>query len=259
MADVKPIPDGYPRLTPYLCVDGANAAIDFYSKVFGATERMRYPGRRQDRPRRAAARRLGDHAGRRVPRHGDPRPEDDRRDARDHQRLRGGRRRDLREGDRRRCDRAARAPRTSSTATAPGSSRTRSGTGGASPPTSRTSRLTRWSAAQRRWLLAAEPSGRRRPDYLSISSHLCTRQARTTPPEHEGVLTGELLGILEGGEDAHRALGLEGPRSYRRPAASRSRGTRRPVCGGPDSAPEPGSRGRRPTRRRAPTSPPRAG
>jgi PhnB protein len=44
MADVKPIPDGYPRLTPYLCVDGAGAAIDFYIKVFGATERMRLPG-----------------------------------------------------------------------------------------------------------------------------------------------------------------------------------------------------------------------
>jgi PhnB protein len=38
---VKPIPDGYPRVTPYLCVDGASAAIDFYVKVFGATERMR--------------------------------------------------------------------------------------------------------------------------------------------------------------------------------------------------------------------------
>ena len=43
MANVKPIPDGYPRVTPYLNVDGASAAIDFYSKVFGATERMRMP------------------------------------------------------------------------------------------------------------------------------------------------------------------------------------------------------------------------
>jgi PhnB protein len=43
MAQVKPIPDGYPRVTPYLHVDGANAAIEFYSKVFGATERMRMP------------------------------------------------------------------------------------------------------------------------------------------------------------------------------------------------------------------------
>ena len=43
MADVKPIPDGYPQVTPYLCIDGAGAAIDFYGKVFGATERMRMP------------------------------------------------------------------------------------------------------------------------------------------------------------------------------------------------------------------------
>ena len=43
MADVKPIPDGYPQVTPYLCVDGAAAAIEFYGKVFGAKERMRMP------------------------------------------------------------------------------------------------------------------------------------------------------------------------------------------------------------------------
>lgn len=41
MANVKPIPDGYPRVTPYLCVDGANAAIEFYETVLGATERVR--------------------------------------------------------------------------------------------------------------------------------------------------------------------------------------------------------------------------
>jgi PhnB protein len=41
MATVKPIPEGYPRVTPYLCVDGAGAAIEFYREVFGATERMR--------------------------------------------------------------------------------------------------------------------------------------------------------------------------------------------------------------------------
>ena len=40
----EPIPDGYPRVTPYLIVDGANAAIDFYISVFGAEERMRMPG-----------------------------------------------------------------------------------------------------------------------------------------------------------------------------------------------------------------------
>jgi uncharacterized glyoxalase superfamily protein PhnB len=43
MADVKPIPDGYPRVTPYLHVDGAEAAIEFYGKVLGAKERGRLP------------------------------------------------------------------------------------------------------------------------------------------------------------------------------------------------------------------------
>lgn len=43
MSEAKPIPDGYPRLIPYLCVDDAAAAIDFLVKVFGATERMRVP------------------------------------------------------------------------------------------------------------------------------------------------------------------------------------------------------------------------
>lgn len=38
---VKPIPDGYPQVSPYLIVDGAMQAIDFYTKVLGATERMR--------------------------------------------------------------------------------------------------------------------------------------------------------------------------------------------------------------------------
>jgi PhnB protein len=40
---VKPIPDGYPRVMPYLIVDGASAAIDFYGSVLGAKERMRMP------------------------------------------------------------------------------------------------------------------------------------------------------------------------------------------------------------------------
>src|SRR3982750_1175207 len=44
MADVKPIPDGYPQVTPYLIVDGADRAIEFYISVFGAQERMRMPG-----------------------------------------------------------------------------------------------------------------------------------------------------------------------------------------------------------------------
>ncbi|WP_419848910.1 VOC family protein [Candidatus Poriferisocius sp.] len=41
MSNVKPIPDDYPRITPYLCVNGAAAAIDFMVEVFDATERMR--------------------------------------------------------------------------------------------------------------------------------------------------------------------------------------------------------------------------
>jgi PhnB protein len=44
MADVKPIPDGYPQVTPYLCVDDAKAAIEFYTGVLGAKERMHMPG-----------------------------------------------------------------------------------------------------------------------------------------------------------------------------------------------------------------------
>jgi PhnB protein len=41
MADVASIPDGYPRLTAYICCDGAADAIAFYCALFGATERMR--------------------------------------------------------------------------------------------------------------------------------------------------------------------------------------------------------------------------
>jgi PhnB protein len=43
MANVRPIPEGYPQVTPYLIVDDASAAIDFYSNVFGAKERVRMP------------------------------------------------------------------------------------------------------------------------------------------------------------------------------------------------------------------------
>lgn len=38
---VNPIPEGYRSVIPYLVVDDAAAAIDFYVKVFGATEVMR--------------------------------------------------------------------------------------------------------------------------------------------------------------------------------------------------------------------------
>jgi PhnB protein len=37
----KPIPDGYYTATPYLIVQGAAKAIDFYKQAFGATELMR--------------------------------------------------------------------------------------------------------------------------------------------------------------------------------------------------------------------------
>jgi PhnB protein len=39
----EPIPAGFPRVTPYLIVDGAAGAIDFYTSVLGASERMRLP------------------------------------------------------------------------------------------------------------------------------------------------------------------------------------------------------------------------
>lgn len=46
MAAVKPnpIPDSYRRVTACLVVHGAAKALEFYAQVFGATERMRFPG-----------------------------------------------------------------------------------------------------------------------------------------------------------------------------------------------------------------------
>lgn len=41
MSQVKVVPDGYPRLTPYLIVRDGPDAVDFYTKAFGARERMR--------------------------------------------------------------------------------------------------------------------------------------------------------------------------------------------------------------------------
>src|SRR5215469_7954056 len=38
---VKPIPEGYHTVTPYLIFNGANAAIEFYKKALGASEVMR--------------------------------------------------------------------------------------------------------------------------------------------------------------------------------------------------------------------------
>lgn len=41
MANVKPIPDGYHTVTPYLIVNGGAQALDFYKRAFGATELLR--------------------------------------------------------------------------------------------------------------------------------------------------------------------------------------------------------------------------
>jgi PhnB protein len=41
---VKPIPDGYQSVTPYLIVKGAAKAIEYYQQAFGATELFRVPG-----------------------------------------------------------------------------------------------------------------------------------------------------------------------------------------------------------------------
>jgi PhnB protein len=41
---VKPIPDGYHSVTPYLAVADAAAAISYYEKAFGATLRGRMDG-----------------------------------------------------------------------------------------------------------------------------------------------------------------------------------------------------------------------
>lgn len=39
----KPIPEGYHSVTPYLIVDDAAGAIEFYKKAFGAEEKYRLP------------------------------------------------------------------------------------------------------------------------------------------------------------------------------------------------------------------------
>lgn len=44
MSGVKPIPEGYEGATPYLIVKGADKALEFYQKAFGAMELMRMPG-----------------------------------------------------------------------------------------------------------------------------------------------------------------------------------------------------------------------
>src|SRR5438094_3561591 len=44
MAKVNPIPENYPRVTPYLTIDGAARAIEFYCDVLGAVEHVRMGG-----------------------------------------------------------------------------------------------------------------------------------------------------------------------------------------------------------------------
>jgi PhnB protein len=41
---VQPVPEGYHTVTPYLAVESAQEAIDFYGRAFGAKERSRMPG-----------------------------------------------------------------------------------------------------------------------------------------------------------------------------------------------------------------------
>src|SRR5207302_11353193 len=41
---VRPIPAGYHTATPYLIINGAARALEFYQQAFGATELMRFPG-----------------------------------------------------------------------------------------------------------------------------------------------------------------------------------------------------------------------
>jgi len=43
MTTVKPIPDGYTAVTPYLIVENAAGMLDFLATAFGAVERLRVP------------------------------------------------------------------------------------------------------------------------------------------------------------------------------------------------------------------------
>jgi PhnB protein len=57
---IKAIPDGYHSVTPYLIVNGAAKAMDFYKRAFGAVELMRMP--RPDGKIGHAEMRIGDSA-----------------------------------------------------------------------------------------------------------------------------------------------------------------------------------------------------
>lgn len=45
MTNVKPVPEGYHTITPYIAVHDGEAAIEFYKEAFGATELSRHPGK----------------------------------------------------------------------------------------------------------------------------------------------------------------------------------------------------------------------
>ena len=40
---INPVPEGYHSVIPYLCVKGADQALEFYKRAFGAVEIMRMP------------------------------------------------------------------------------------------------------------------------------------------------------------------------------------------------------------------------
>ena len=60
---VKPIPDGYHSVQPYLMIDGATEAIEFYKKAFGATERLHEAAGRTHRTCGNPDRRFRHHNG----------------------------------------------------------------------------------------------------------------------------------------------------------------------------------------------------
>ena len=62
----KPIPDGYHSATPYLVLENAAKAIEFYKQAFGAVELFRMAAPGENRPRRDQDRRFSHHAGGRV-------------------------------------------------------------------------------------------------------------------------------------------------------------------------------------------------
>ena len=147
---VNPIPEGYHSVTPYLIVDGADAAIRFYEKAFGATEVMRMP--MGDRIAHAEIK-IGNSHVMLADEHPDQghlgptsrggatgEPDD----------LSARRRCGLRPRGRRRRDRRAGRRPTSSGATAWARSRIRSAINGRWRPIPRTCRPKRWSGAWRR-------------------------------------------------------------------------------------------------------------